>query len=298
MIDAAAVSEQMLVLPERHAATRDDAAPGFSFAGAMSALEARAAQSLETFGGAPQQNATNSAAQKQETTKGATPTGQDVEQNPIQNVAKRESVEAAARATDAPRANAAASKNSLAAPTQAVIVAPTTTAQTGAIIAPQQTALPAQRVEAPILAKAEHTRPEAPKAPRAAAPTTPATSAQDFAKLVARRLDAGATAFELRLDPPAFGRVEAQLRLSDAGEATLSLKFENQSALDHFSHDESSLRTALADAGYELNGEHLAFLLADENELTVATENAAVTADHYEPQFLAPYSEGLVDLRA
>lgn len=89
--------------------------------------------------------------------------------------------------------------------------------------------------------------------PRAAA--RPAAPTEDFVKLLARRLDAGATAFDIRLDPPALGRVEARLTLADNGKATLSLTFDNQAAFDLFARDDAALRAALSDAGFNLGGD-------------------------------------------
>ena len=68
---------------------------------------------------------------------------------------------------------------------------------------------------------------------------------------MARRIDSGATQFELRLDPPSLGRVEAQLKLADDGENILALKFEHRATLELFAQDEYALRTALDSSGFE-----------------------------------------------
>jgi len=300
MIDAAAMLDPTLVLPERQAATRDNAAAGFSFAGAMAALEARAAQSLETFGVTPQLTTVSDAvAAARDRRSRAAESPQQTDAPQMRAAPKSAPAKSAPPSADAPRPTAPSAQGPAPAQQPAIpAAAPAVATTAGVTLAARQPGAAAQRAEAPIAAKLDAARPQGPKAPRAATPTASSTPAQDFAKLVARRLEAGGSAFELRLDPPALGRVEAQLKLSDAGEATLSLKFENQTALDYFTRDEAALRLALADAGYDLGGQRLAFALAENSGRRIESADAAAAIDHYEPQFSAPYSRGVVDLRA
>lgn len=303
MIEAAHAVDA-ITPPGHKPAARDDLAAGFSFAAALGALEARAAQSLETFGARPQDAAP---AQKTATSRPsddrapAKPESKAPQPEPkgeakITDVAGRQTQTAAKPAASAPQPAPSAPQNATAAAAPAANTAPLPAAPL-----PQQSTTPTARIEAAAAAKADIIKTTAPKAPRLTQPYEPQQATQDFARLLARRLEGGATKFDLRLDPPELGRVEAQLKVGDKGEAVLSLKFEHQAALDLFARDADALRAALTSSGFDLGGERLAFSLADESAKpdAGAAEGGAliVAADNYDPLYLAPYSRGAVDLR-
>jgi len=273
-----------------------EAAPGFSFNAALITLEGRAAQSLKTFGATPENTVFTA-------------------QNAQSQSAERAAAQDASAEQTAPRSTAAAAATTPTAPGDAPVTtlpgaqALAATAQqtpVAAIVA----GLSAQAVAQPLAAAAPRLDAAAARTVDArngalktantpAAPRPVATPTQDFASLLARRLDSGATAFELRLDPPQLGRVEAQLIVADDGEAVLALKFENQSTLDLFQRDEAALRAALDTSDFDLNKNRLTFSLADDDAKPTAPENAAadIAALYDEPLFNAPFSQGVVDLR-
>ncbi len=150
------------------------------------------------------------------------------------------------------------------------------------------------KADAAAIRAADIAKASAPKEAKASAPAhKPEAPTHDFAKLLARRLDTGATQFELRLDPPALGRVEAHLRLTDDGENVLALKFEHQAALDLFANDKAALRNTLNSSGFAFDNENVVFELADEADTAAA--NARPTTI-YEPFYAAPWSSGAVDI--
>lgn len=273
---------------------RDDLAAGFSFAAAMQALEGRAAQSLETFGAAPQGSGASTA-------KASAP-AQDGENAPqAQKQAQQDNrpAEPNAATTNALETQAAPKTGLVQQVSPAVLQtqAPQLVAAANAAL-PLQPVTVAAKTEASAMRASEPVRMEAPKATRAAAPAPSQPATHDFAKLLARRLDNGATSFELRLDPPELGRVEAHLKTGDDGKAVLALKFENQTTLDMFARDEAGLRAALMSSGFDLGGERLAFILADETQAAEMNAPAFTVIDTaYEPQCRAAYSNGAVDLR-
>ncbi len=286
----------------RDPAARNDVAPSFSFASAMSALTGRAAQSLETFGAAPQGAAPGQTSQTQPSSNRSAPAEARAEapQTPSSAAAKAGDAASQAPSTANPQTppQAAAAQVS-AAPTAATATA--AAAPFAGLQPPPSAPTQPIRSEALAAAKLDAARANASKAPRApAAPQPlPQPATEDFAKLLAKRLDGGATKFELRLDPPELGRVEAHLKVGDKGDAVLSLKFDNQATLDHFARDADALRNALLSAGFDLGGERLAFSLAGDHAPADETVSAAAAAsiEQYEPVFLAPYSNGAVDLR-
>ena len=122
----------------------------------------------------------------------------------------------------------------------------------------------------------------------------PDAPTQEFAKLLARRLDAGATQFELRLDPPSLGRVEASLRLANNDDSVLVLRFEHLATLDQFSNDQAALRTALSSSGFDLDQQQIVFEHAsDTNDASVKSNDD----NQYEPLFVAPWTSGAIDIR-
>ncbi len=298
MIDATNILGPQSGAGQAKQPTREDIAGGFSFVAAMSALEGRAAQSLETFGAAPQGAnpgaASATSTPRQETTsqasKGAPPSPANEASTSTQTAEKSTITTDNGSKTPTPAQLASSSPPVVvqAAPVAQAAIAPTAL----------QTQLTTQIRTADItIAKlADPAKTNAPKAPQAA--TQPPAPTQDFARLVAQRLSSGATSFDLRLDPPELGRVEASLQVADDGDAVLALKFESQSTLDLFARDEAALRNALLSSGFNLGGERLAFSLSDDPHAAgTATSDVLAASDPYEPVFHAPYSNGAVDIR-
>lgn len=294
---------------DRRARSEDAAA--FSFPAAITALEARASTALKAFGGTPENAAPATAGAPRADSRAAASGGDDgasltprsTDENAeqpgrrgAQNAQPRAAGPAPAAAQQAARpavqpaplrtALGTAPAGSSAAPTQP---------QTSAALRSEAAAVrDIQKAQAPARAA----RPSAPVRPQAA------PQIHDFARLLAHRLKDGDTRFELRLDPPELGRVEARLTIGDDGKAALAFKFENQTALDLFARDGAALRTALAASGFDLSGQDLSFTLADQDADTPSAlaQQTAVAHDHaalasYEPLFFAPFSQGFVDLR-
>ncbi len=281
-------------------ATRDDTAPEFSFSTAMIALEVRASTSLTTFGATPTQGMVDQKTQSASGAGGETraasqePSGANVTlnahdssklnkahlpENPPQN------------AKEMPQPPLPAQLSPPAAPLIAAASAAAITAQSSA---PAQTA----RVEATTLREAALAKTSSPKAARPVQQAQASAPTQNFAHFLAKKLDSGATSFELRLDPPQLGRVDAHLTVSDDGEAVMSLQFENQDALDLFSRDEAGLRNALSSFGQDVEQHQFTFSLRDNaDEAKTELNPTVMTASQYEPVFAAPFSTGAVDLR-
>ncbi|HBS36538.1 MAG TPA: hypothetical protein DEA50_15910, partial [Parvularcula sp.] len=131
------------------------------------------------------------------------------------------------------------------------------------------------------------------EAPRAPLPSrAPSLAAAQFAEILARRLE-DATQFDLRLDPPALGSVDGRLTLTDDGQATLALSFDNPSAFDYFRQDAGALRLALGDAGFDLAGRNLQFSFREPSR--AERGGPAREVSFSDP---APLHRGAVDIRA
>ena len=280
----------------RQTRAQEDAPAGFSFAAALGATEARAAKALEVHGAAPQASAAIGEKKARGDARNApqTPapeTKAQTSEQPGTVKLSPESQASAAQSAPAAKDGAAApavATQSAAATPIAPAIAPGATQAAPGNIAALKADVAATRV-------ADLARPSSLKAPLPTAPTQkPEAPTQDFAKLLARRLDAGATQFELRLDPPALGRVEASLRLGDNGENLLALKFDNQTTLDMFARDESTLRNALSSSGFEFEDRQFVFELTESDPSESVFAHAADAI--YEPVFAAPFSAGAVDL--
>ena len=305
MIEANTIANQLqIIAPDRtNTADARDAVTngaGFSFALAAASLETQAAQSLETHGAAPSGAGSISAPSTGDAKTGAqgTQSLQTVklqQDTPVQRSTPQQEQPAAQQATSQPTPPAPQLASTL--PTQPAVVSiavanapvPTTPAQ----IQPSP-----QRNELSALRTTDTTRTDTLKTARPAAPTArPEAPTQDFARLLARRLDSGATQFDLRLDPPELGKVEANLKVSEKGENVLALKFEHQSTLDLFSRDDAALRTALSSSGFDLGRQQLSFSLAEalERDAPNTPEVINVTT-HYDPKFIAAWSTGAIDI--
>ncbi len=272
---------------------RDDAST-FSFAAAVSAMETQAARSLEAHGATPDKGAAigeTGAQARQEPRSAHAATDRNAAQT-----SERAPSAKSEPASPAGAPQSQSSPNSAApAPAPQLLANPAVTApQVAAAPIPAQGAAATIKADAAAIRAADIAKATAPKEAKAPAPAhKPDAPTQDFAKLLARRLDAGATQFELRLDPPSLGRVEAHLKLADDGKNVLALKFEHQAALDLFANDEAALRNALDSSGFQFTNENVVFELADETD---AAAFGAQSAHVYEPFYAAPWSSGAVDI--
>ncbi len=291
--------------PAKAGRTDKDADAPFSLALAAAALEHRAGAALKAFGAAPTESAPTAIG--------------NADESPRANKGGDSRARSAPAPADAAQADATDAPVSPAKPTEAHSspVLPGAGQETRA----QNLAPPSARTNAGVVNAAASVQPrvaeaatprdllaarqltDGQKAPRAAARLAHPTR-EDFAKLLARRLESGASRFDIRLNPPELGRVEAKLTVGDDGKATLALSFDNQAALDLFARDETALRAAIASSGFEFGAGDLAFTL--ERRGAPAPSSAAPTPlaaaepsqpQSAEPLFVAPYSRGVIDLR-
>lgn len=282
MVTAAALT--MVSTPTARAPDPLRAARDFSFDAAVAATTRNAARALDIHGGAPAARVTGAGAGAEQAVAPdpatpARPTG--VEHAP-----------SAERQT--PGASGPPQPPNTSAPPTGPAPTGATAANAGALsqpaTAPVQSSAPAPGAIRDALTRI---RTEAPRAPLPA--RAPGPAAAQFAEILARRLD-GASQFDLRLDPPALGGIEGRLILSDDKEALLSLTFDNQSAFDLLRRDEAALRSALADAGFDLSRRNLQISFrppapaADDAQAAPSSRNAA-----FDP---APLHRGALDIRA
>ena len=288
--------------PRANALERSSDGEEFSFNAAVISLEARAAQSLETHGARPAENAVNDSANTSEQDD-LSPARQEQRANPsAQNTDQR----AQNAPTQANERNPLSTQPQF----QAVQAQQPLPPQLIGAQAIQQTAnaavnsvsSSAPRIEATLprqsdaqLATKTKQRPQTQATARTADPAP-----NDFAKILAKRLTGGASQFEVRLDPPELGRVEAQLRVSDKGDAVVSLAFESADTLDLFARDEAALRNQLEFAGFDLDGKNFVFSLIEAGGESDPELKAPLTQTLSEAQFTAinTNSSGLVDIQA
>lgn len=285
---------------------RDDRpdASAFSFDAAVVSLEGRAAQSLQSFGAQPEQNSlTNPTRSNELRAPDPTQTPSRIQSNPNTGLfsAPADPLQPIIATT-----NTAASTTPLptvganTGPSLVPITISTAGATTPSTLQTTQSSIQHSRPEAPATRTSEVQQFSRPNRNAAAtAQRSPETAANDFARVLARRLTGGATQFEVRLDPPELGRVEAQLRVSDKGEALVALSFEHEATLDLFLRDESELRSQLEFAGFDLDGKQLSFSVAEGTDTDPAsildTDPDAAQLDI--PDAYAAYSSGVLDLK-
>ncbi len=275
MIEPTAIIDVRIArsLPDERSETPSQ---GFDLALAAAGLERQAAAALEVHGAAPEGAFTSN------------PGASDARS------ANSRSPEASSRATAASNGNMAPAPQRQspprAAPRQGDAAGLNSAAQAAAPPPATNTGLsPASAAPAAALARPAPTAPAASAQPASPARQTApgadvagrpaktdaggaaargretAASEQDFARLLARRL-ADATAFDLRLDPPALGRVEGRMVVGDDGKMILCLTFDTAAGFDFFRDDAPALRAALEDAGFDLAGGDIAFSLKDERQ--------------------------------
>ncbi|MEM9013953.1 MAG: flagellar hook-length control protein FliK, partial [Pseudomonadota bacterium] len=123
----------------------------------------------------------------------------------------------------------------------------------------------------------------------------------EFARILAQRLDQGVTKFEIRLDPPSLGRIDASISVNDKGAQELSIRFDNQAAFEQFSRDENAIRLALSDFGFELGDGKMKFVPPEDIKSPDGDPNVTSTAPTQAP-FLAPLRPhdivGVLDIHA
>jgi flagellar hook-length control protein FliK len=79
-----------------------------------------------------------------------------------------------------------------------------------------------------------------------------ATIVPQLAAEIVRRVSAGETRFQIRLDPAELGRVDVRLSLDDGGEARAQLLVERRETYDLIARDHRVLERTLREAGYEV----------------------------------------------
>ena len=289
---------------DNQTAPASDETPAFSYALASTTLQSQAALSLEVHGTAPSESTAAVNNTQQSNNRGETrgdvsrrppeaQTGRS-ETAPQHNKHTSHPPVPAIDRTQQPIAQAAVQQSALPVANAAIAAASQLNIQQFST-QPKDTAILREAAAAKDTLRAQKTA-------QAAKPTAPQLPQQEFARLLARRLDT-ATSFELRLDPPELGRVEGRFTVSDDGKSVLSLKFDNQSAFDLFAKDEAALRTALSNAGFDLGDSELAFTLNQQTETEVSNlqtgfvETPFSDFASYDPVFNADYSSGAIDIR-
>jgi hypothetical protein len=94
-------------------------------------------------------------------------------------------------------------------------------------------------------------------APRAGTP------AGQVAQQIVRRIESGATTFEMQLDPPELGRVEVKLEMSRDHRVTALIAAEDPATLAQIARAAREIETMLEAAGLQLTENGLSFDLAD-----------------------------------
>lgn len=279
--------------PRRDSQSGSGSTPGFSYALAAASLEKRAAQSLETYGAKPESATISPVSEAaQQAQGGDTPTkiAPSAEKagyaHPSQN--------AEAQQLAAPPAGAHPKTDSTPAPAAAPS-AVASVSPNGSSIQPQSKTPEA----AALKENAARDRSANTKAPRLADPAPELK--KPFAEILAKRLD-GKSLFDLRLDPPDLGRIEGRLSIADDGQAILSLTFDNQGAFDLFSRDEQALRLALQQAGLTFANADFNFTFRQRTSETGDLRDEFIAPSEvqrgiYDPEFLASWSAGALDMR-
>lgn len=97
--------------------------------------------------------------------------------------------------------------------------------------------------------------------PSAAGPRMDADALAQLAHGFARRVQGGATRFELRLDPAELGKIDVKLDIDAEGRARAAIAVERPEALTELQRNARALERALADAGVSLEEDGLSFSL-------------------------------------
>ncbi|KAF0120195.1 MAG: chemotaxis protein MotD [Xanthobacteraceae bacterium] len=84
-----------------------------------------------------------------------------------------------------------------------------------------------------------------------------------LAVTIAARANAGATRFDIRLDPAELGRIDVQLTVDREGRVKSKLVVEKQETLELLQRDQRNLERALSQAGVQTSENSLEFSLKD-----------------------------------
>ncbi|MBI1186457.1 MAG: hypothetical protein GC206_03880, partial [Alphaproteobacteria bacterium] len=89
------------------------------------------------------------------------------------------------------------------------------------------------------------------------------TPAGQVAQQIVRRIEGGATKFEMQLDPPELGRVEVKLEMSRDHRVSALIAAEDPATLSQIARAAREIETMLEAAGLQLSDSGLTFDLAD-----------------------------------
>ncbi|HHY50452.1 MAG TPA: hypothetical protein GYA10_11970 [Alphaproteobacteria bacterium] len=92
-------------------------------------------------------------------------------------------------------------------------------------------------------------------------PVVPHLNMPQLAVEIVRQVEAGATRFQIRLDPPELGRVEVKLDVDKAGNVHARMTVDRAETLDLMQRDQRALERALAQAGLDSSKTNLEFSL-------------------------------------
>jgi flagellar hook-length control protein FliK len=146
--------------------------------------------------------------------------------------------------------------------------------------------------------------------------TSPATmpaATPDMAALathIAAKVKDGDKQFDIRLDPPDFGRVDVRLSVSSDGKAQAHVTADKQQTLDLLQRDQSTLHRALKETGLDLSSNSLNFSLKGQAngdggagayqqqraQTTPAIDDPAEPAIP-QPVYASPTSDARLDIR-
>ena len=96
------------------------------------------------------------------------------------------------------------------------------------------------------------------------APATQAASQPDLTALavtIAAKSQDGTKHFDIRLDPPEFGRIDVRMSVDDAGKAQAHLTADKPQTLELLQRDSGTLQRALKDSGVDVGNSGLQFSL-------------------------------------
>ncbi len=174
--------------------------------------------------------------------------GAEIEPEPEIEPSSRPELRVAER-TDKPEPQTAAGRSSFTAAFQASIG--TTDAQSAQTNAAATAALPATTAVA-AETKAMHAAYSAP---------VRQINIPQVAFEIVRQVQAGASRFQIRLDPPELGRIDVKIDVDAAGNVNARMTVERAETLDLMQRDQRSLERALAQAGLDSSKTNLEFSL-------------------------------------
>lgn len=99
----------------------------------------------------------------------------------------------------------------------------------------------------------------------AALATNVPVAVQDLAVTIAARANAGASSFEIRLDPAELGRIDVRIEVDRHGQVTSHLTVEKPETLAMLRQDQTQLQRALDNAGLKTGDSGLQFSLRDQS---------------------------------